>query len=142
MNEAQLLEKLAKIEALFAGTTFDGEKAVAGEALVRMQERLEALRAEVPPVEMQFSMTDSYSKQLFMALLRRYGLSPYRYKRQKHTTVMVRVPERFVNETLWPEFQELSKVLHQHLKEITLKTIQTGIFADTSEADVVLELPE
>lgn len=141
MDEAQLLEKLAKIEALFAGTTFEGEKAVAGEALQRMRERLEVFRAEAPPVEMQFSMSDAYSKQLFMALLRRYGLRPYRYKRQKRTTVMVRVPERFVNETLWPEFQELSEVLQRHLQEITHKIIRNGIFPDTSEADVVQELP-
>ena len=42
MTEADLQMKLKKIEALFAGATFDGEREAAGEALKRMMERLEA----------------------------------------------------------------------------------------------------
>ncbi|HEY9607478.1 MAG TPA: hypothetical protein V6C85_38190 [Allocoleopsis sp.] len=38
--------------------------------------------------------------KLFLALLRRYGVEPYCYSRQKHTTVMARVPVSFANETL------------------------------------------
>ena len=140
MMEADLQAKLRKIEALFAGATFDGERVAAGEALKRMMERLEASRQAAPPVEMQFSLSDSFAKKLFLALLRRYELKPYRYKRQKYTTVMVRVPEQFVNETLWPEFQELSKVLEEHLEQITETIIRENICSDTREASEVRQL--
>jgi hypothetical protein len=58
-----------------------------------------------------------------MALLRRYGLDPYRYRRQRRTTVVVRAPRRFVDETLWPEFQELNEVLTAHLDDVTRRVI-------------------
>lgn len=140
MTEYELQAKLRKIEALFAGATFDGERAAAGEALKRMMERLEACRQAEPPIEMQFSLSNSFSKKLFMALLRRYELKPYRYNRQKYTTVMVRVPERFLNETLWPEFLELDKVLSDHLLQITEKIIRENICSDTREASEVQQL--
>jgi hypothetical protein len=140
VTESEIRDKLRKIEALFSGATFEGEKAAAGEALQRMRERLSACERAAPPIEMQFSMSSTFSKRLFMALLRRYDLKPYRYKRQKHTTVMVRVPEAFVNETLWPEFQELNRVLNEHLLQITEKLIQENIFPDTTDARVVAEL--
>ena len=59
-------------------------------------------------IEMKFSLRDVWSRQLFVALSRRYGLKPYRYPRQRRTTAMLSAPERFINDTLWPEFQELS----------------------------------
>ncbi|MEA2068017.1 MAG: hypothetical protein U9P12_02340 [Verrucomicrobiota bacterium] len=140
MTEFELQAKLRKIEALFAGATFDGERAAAGEALKRMMERLEASRQEEPPIEMQFSLSGYFSKKLFQALLRRYELKPYRYKRQKYTTVMVQVPERFVNEILWPEFQELDKLLNEHLMQITEKIIRENICSDLSEVSEVQQL--
>ena len=45
------------------------------------------------------------SYKVFVTMLRRYGLRPYRYHCQRYTTVMIQVPERFVTETLWPEFR-------------------------------------
>jgi tRNA nucleotidyltransferase (CCA-adding enzyme) len=81
-----------------------------------------------------------WSKKLFLALLRRYGIEPYRYRRQKHTTIMARVPVSFVNDTLWPEFQELNQTLRSYLDEVTNRVITTGIYADSSEAEVRQEL--
>ena len=43
---------------------------------------------------------------------------PYRYKRQRYTTVMARVPTMFLHPTLWPEFRELSRTLQQILLEV------------------------
>jgi hypothetical protein len=53
---------------------------------------------------------------------------------------MARVPVSFVNETLWPEFQELNKTLRSYLDEVTDRVITTGIYADSSEAEVRQEL--
>src|SRR5262245_20487343 len=100
--EAQLREKLRKIEALFAGAGTTGERLAAEAALRRVQARLAELQRVDPPVEMQFSMPDQWSRRLFVALCRRYGLKPYRYRRQRLTTVVLRVPRGFVDEVLWP----------------------------------------
>lgn len=53
---------------------------------------------------------------------------------------MARVPVSFVNETLWPEFQELNKTLRSYLDEGTDRVITTGIYTDSSEAEVRQEL--
>src|ERR671916_2307768 len=118
-DEAQLREKLRKIEALFAGAGTVGEKLAAGAALERVRARLAELERSDKPVEMQFSLPDQWSRQLFLALCRRYGLKPYRLYRQRVTTVMLRVPKGFVDQVLWPEFQELNAALMQYLSEVT-----------------------
>ena len=102
MDEAKLIEKLRLIEALHAGTTFDGEKVAAERAKDRILKRLTLCEKEDPPIEYRFSMTDMWARKVFVALLRRYGIRPYRYRRQRHTTVTSMVSRRFVDETLWP----------------------------------------
>jgi tRNA nucleotidyltransferase (CCA-adding enzyme) len=69
-----------------------------------------------------------------VALCRRYGLSPYRYRRQRLTTVVLRAPRDFVHEVLWPEFQELNQALTTYLSEVTLKVIREEVHGDASEA--------
>ncbi|GAB4174835.1 MAG: hypothetical protein Fur006_04930 [Coleofasciculaceae cyanobacterium] len=139
-EEQKLIEKLQHIEALFAGATTTGEKVAAANALERIRERLKNVQKLDPAVEYKFTLSDVWSKKLFLALLRRYGIQPYRYHRQKHTTVMARVPVSFVNDTLWPEFQELNQTLRSYLDEVTNRVITTGIYADSSEAEVRQEL--
>ncbi len=87
-------------------------------------------------------MTDQWSRRLFLALCRRYGLRPYRYRRQRLTTVMVHVPRDFVDQVLWPEFEELNQALTSYLNEVTLRVIREDVYADASEAaEVALALP-
>jgi hypothetical protein len=132
--EARLREKLRKIEALFAEAGTAGEQQAAEAALQRVQARLAELQRQDPAVEMQFSMPDQWSRRLFVALCRRYGLKPYRYRRQRLTTVVLRVPRGFVDEVLWPEFGELNQALVNYLNEVTLRVIREEIHADASEA--------
>ena len=80
-------------------------------------------------------MQDEWEKKLFIGLLRRYDLKPYRYRGQRYTTVMVRVPTRFVDETLWPEFKELSHTLRTYLNDVTDRIIRTEIHGDSSAAE-------
>ena len=133
-DEAQLREKLRKIEALFAGAGTVGEKLAAEAALERVRARLSELERSDKLIEMQFSLPDQWSRQLFLALCRRYGLKPYRLYRQRLTTVMLRVPKRFVDQVLWPEFQELNAALVQYLNEVTTRVIREEVHRDTSEA--------
>jgi len=133
-DEARLLEKLRDIEALFAGATTDGERFAAAEARKRIQLRLKAMEEADPPVEYKFSVGDGWSAKLFMALCRRYDIKPFRYRGQRRTTLMARISKRFVDETLWPEYQQLSAVLRQHLDAVTERVIVAAIHQDTSDA--------
>ncbi len=134
MDESHLLEKLAKIEALFAGTTSDGERVAAAEARRRILERLTEVRALDPPIEYKFTLADAWSRRVFLALCRRYELVPYRRRGQRYTTVMLKVPRRFVDETLWPEYTQLSDTLRSYLEEVTERVVSQVLQADSSEA--------
>lgn len=99
--EQLLVAKLQRIEALYARAGSEGERVAAERARERIQARLAELAAEEPPVEFRFSLADQWSRHLFVALLRRYGIQPYRYSRQRRTTVMARLSDSFVNESKW-----------------------------------------
>ena len=145
MDEARLKEKLRLIEALFAGAKTAGEKDAADRAKQRILERLSSLGASDPPIAFKFTLRDMWQRKVMVALMRRYGLKPYRYRGQRYTTVMTKAPRRFINETLWPEFQEISETLHTYLAEVTERVVSEVICRDNSEADVVdepLQLPE
>ena len=140
--EVELREKLRKIEALFSGAGTAGERLAAEAALQRVLARLVDLERRDPAIEMQFSMADQWSRRLFLALCRRYGLAPYRYRRQRLTTVMVRVPRGFVDQVLWPEFNELNRALVVYLNAVTLRIIREEVHSDASEAaEVAQALP-
>jgi hypothetical protein len=139
-TESQLREKLRKIEALFAGAGTAGERLAAEAALERVRMRLAEFGRRDPPAETQFSMPDQWSRHLFLALCRRYGLQPYRYHRQRRNTVMVRAPKGFIDQVLWPEFVELDKALQAYLQQVTLRVIREDVFADVSEAQEVSEV--
>ena len=142
MDERKLLDKLQRIEALFAGAATPGERVAAGNARDRIRARIKEVQEHDPPIEYRFSMGDMWSRKLFVALLRRYGIKPYRYYRQRHTTVMARVSKSFVDETLWPGFQELDATLRSFLEETTSRVIKQAIHSDSSEAAVTKQLPE
>lgn len=141
MDENYFKEKLRRIEALFAGAATPGERDAAGAARDRILLRLKELQEHDPATEWKFTLHDSWDVKVFCALCRRYGLHPYRYPRQRRTTVVVRAPNSFVDKTLWPEFEELSKSLRQYLTEVTDRLISSEIHKDTSEAEEVQEKP-
>ncbi len=136
MDEQKLVEKLRLIERLYAGAATSGERLAAESARERIRGRLHKLQGQDRPVEYRFSLGDEWSRKLFVTLLRRYDLKPYRYRGQRHTTVMVRAPKHFVDETLWPEYQELSQSLRAYLNEVTDRVIKEEIHGDSSEAEV------
>ena len=135
-EEHRLIEKLQRIEALFAGAATPGEREAAGQARERIRTRLLAQQRADPPLEYTFNLRDQWSHKLLIALLRRYQIRPYRYRGQRYTTIMARLPKRFVDEILWPEFQELNKTLATFLSEMTDRVIQQGIEANNSEIEV------
>lgn len=135
MAEAnKLLETLRRIEKLHARTDVAGERDASAVALAAIRARLAQLEQSDPPVEYKFKVADSWSQRLLIALLRRYGIEPYRYRGQRYTTVMARVSRSFVDNTLWPEFSELCGVLRNYLSEVTERVIREAIHSDSSEA--------
>jgi hypothetical protein len=138
-EESALRDKLRKIEALFAGATTPGEKAAAGAAAERIRQNLKDAGSREPAIEYKFSLSDPWSRRLFVALCRRYGLKPFRYPRQRRQSIVVKAPRSFVDGTLWPEFQQLNEALVAYLVEITDKVIREEVHGETGEAD---EVPE
>ena len=86
-TEQELREKLRKIAALFEGATTGGERDAAAAALSRVRTALSAAEKTEQSVEFSFRLPDRWNRRLFLALCRRYGLRPYRYPRQRHSTV-------------------------------------------------------
>jgi hypothetical protein len=135
-NVHKLIDTLHKVEALHAGATTPGERDAAVAAIERIKKKLEQFVETDPPKEMQCTFSNHWSKQLFCALAKRYDLQPYRYHRQRHTTVMLRVPDRFLNEVLWPEFEGLNEELRKYLDDITANIISEAIFKGSPEEEV------
>ncbi len=138
-EEAALREKLRKIEALFAGAATTGEKAAAGSAAERIRARLREEEKREKPVEIRFSLPDPWSRHMFIALCRRYGLRPYRYPRMRRQSVIVRAPETFLSTVLWPEFEEINAALTEYLAKVTDKVIREEVNKETGDAE---EIPE
>jgi len=88
-------------------------------------------------IEWKFSIPDIWSRQLFIALCRRYGLQPFRHTRMHRQTVMIKGPKSFIEQTSWPEFQELNAALEAYLSEITEKVIREEVHGETGEAEEV-----
>ena len=133
-TEKEPREKLRKISALFEGATTSGERYAAAAAIDRVRKALAVAAQMEQPVETQFTLSDQWSRRLFTALCRRYGLAPYRYRRQRHTTVVVRAPRSFINNTLWPEFLQIKDALDEYLNEATERIIREEVYGNSAEA--------
>ena len=49
---------------------------------------------------------------------------------------MARVSRRFVEETLWPEFEEFSRVLRTHLEEVTDRVIAEAVSPESQDEEI------
>lgn len=140
MTREEIIAKIRKVEALYTGSTIAGEMNAAASAL----ERLNAQLAAIPEAatEFQISLPDPWKRQLFLALARRHGLVPFRKYRQRRATVMLRATPSMIHQVLWPEFLELSKLLHSYLDEATRDIITRGVHGDLSDAPEQPNLPD
>jgi len=134
-TEQELRQKLRKIAALFEGATTPGERDAAAAAIDRIRAALGAAERIEQSVEMSFRLPDRWNRRLFTALCRRYGLTPYRYPRQRHSTVVLRAPASFIQNTLWPEFLQIKNALDEYLNEATERIIREEVFGDSEEAE-------
>jgi hypothetical protein len=136
MDEAALKSKLATIVALPVGASA-AQKTQEGNSVRKdTSARLKDTGEVEPEVEFQFSLTEDWQRQLFAALARRHGLRPFRLSGQRQTTVMLRAPERFIDETFWPQYEQLAASLRGWLEEVTGRVISEVLQED---GDVVEE---
>lgn len=89
-TEAELKDKLRKIEALFAGAITAGERGAVQAANDRILTKLRDLEGQEAQIEIKFTLGDNWNKRLFLALCRRDGLKPYRRHGQRRITIMLR----------------------------------------------------
>lgn len=112
-------EKLRKIEALIKGAKTAGEKNAAESAKKRILKKYPHVQFQREKIEFTIHTVDHWHKKLLIAILRKYGLHPYRYKGQKYTTVMVKVDKTFLNEIVWKEYEYFAEELEALIEEIT-----------------------
>jgi len=143
MTEEQLRERLRKIAALFEGAKTEGEREAAAAAMNRVKQSLNDLPPDQtrgsfyrfePIIEMQFSLPDRWQRRLMSALCRRHGLVPFRYRRQRMTTLMVRGRRGYIENILWPEYCQLRDALDEYLAAATDRIIREEVFNDAREA--------
>lgn len=135
-DEQNLIEKLRRIEALFSRPGTDGERDAAARARDRILQKLResaphaAAREDPtmdPAVEYRFSLSDPWSQRLLLALLRHHGISPYRRRGQRRTTITARVSRRFVDDVLWPQFRGFERELREYFDRSTDRIIEQAL---------------
>ena len=112
-------EKMKKVEALIARAGTEGER----QSAIFAKERLQKSVAEIV-VEYTIRMNDVWHKRLFTAICHKYALNPYRYYRQKYTTVMVKISKEFLDVVVWPEYLKYAKILEELVDEIASEVIK------------------
>ncbi|MCY4550348.1 MAG: hypothetical protein OXC28_18435 [Defluviicoccus sp.] len=139
VDDDELTAKLAKIEALFRGAAGPGERVAAAAAMDRLRGRLAASDGNSEPeVELKFSLPDMWSVRLFIAVCRKHAVRPYRYARQRRTTVMVRARERDFDREVWPEFNMLHTELEIYFGDVTDHLITRAMRSDGDDNAIEL----
>jgi hypothetical protein len=137
-EEDKLIDRLRTIEATFAGSTGADS---ADQARTRILAVVAELATKEPPVEFQMSARDFWSHRVLIALLRRYGVKPYRYPRQRPMTVMAKMSPSFAHEILVPEYRRFSSVLEEYFHGVTERVVEEIFGGDSGEVLIVKGSP-
>jgi hypothetical protein len=134
MNEEQeIIDAFATIERNHAAL-YSLAAASSEEAKAAIAARYKALHTDQLK-EYQCSLKTEWEQVVFQSLLKRYGIKAYRYRKQRRTTVLIRVSEPFMNDLLWPIFRDVmfkvrirfSEVLRGFLPSIAAGPFTTAI---------------
>ena len=135
VDDEELRAKLAKVEALFRRAGSPGERTAAAAAMERLHGRLAGPGgSREPEVELQFSLPDAWSVSLFVAVCRKHGVRPYRYRRQRRTSVVVSAREREFNRVVWPEYSRLQTELESYFEDVTDHLISRVMGSDGDDS--------
>ena len=137
VDDEELRAKLAKVEALFRRAGSPGERAAAKAAMGRLHGRLAGSAGkDEPEVELQFSLPDAWSVSLFVAVCRKHGIRPYRYRRQRRTSVVVSAREREFNRVVWPEYSRLQTELESYFEDVTDHLVSRVMGSDGDDSNL------
>ena len=117
VDDAELNARLSRMAKAFRTTGRHTE--MYGADTDPEQSRIGSCTYTEPETELQFSFFDPLLIKLFLAVCRKHGIRPFRYSRQKQTTVMVRAREQEFQRTVWMEFSLLEAELVSCLEGIT-----------------------
>ncbi|MCI5078713.1 hypothetical protein [Oricola sp.] len=136
-QRSELEERLRKVEALFERAGSAGEAAAAAAAVDRLQAKLGKLppRREDPEIELQYSLPDLWAVRLFYAVCRKHGVTPYRYSRQRRTTVVVKVRRSHFMKVVDGEFQLLHREMMDYFNETAEHLIRNVMKSDGNDYD-------
>ncbi|MBK7862509.1 MAG: hypothetical protein IPJ65_28660 [Archangiaceae bacterium] len=137
MTEAELKRKLAAIEALLQRATTEGERAAAENVFAKLKQKAPAEQ----PEDVQFTVPDPWGRKLFIAMVRKAGLEPFRLRGQRRTTVMVHGRRSFVVDTVWREFTAAHATLSEYLEEVTDRVIRETLGETEADAKERPALP-
>jgi len=130
-----LAEKIAKVEALLAGATTEGERKAASRARDRLRKKTDTATQEY-----SVRVDSHWKKKLFVAICRKHGYQTYRYRGQKHTTTMLQVSKTAMDEVLWPEFKQFGDMFEELAKEIMDELIGKIYHGDVEETVIAGKL--
>ena len=130
MTEADLLRKLAAIEALLGGATSHGEVDAARAAKERIEARLGAL----PPrcQDWHFTLNEAWSRKLFTAMAKKFGLETFRYKGQRRTSLVIHATLEKKHE-LWRQFLSAHQAMATHIDELAERLIRQALGEATDD---------
>jgi len=151
MNDERsaLFERLRKIQALYDAPGTAGEQAAAAAAAERLRERLRepgspsTERAPAPAsaaeavIEFRIKVEDAWSRRLFLAIARHHGASPFRYRGQRRSSVMLKATRTVMNRRIMPHYQAAEVVLREHFDAIAAQVIRDSL--QVSDEDAVEE---
>lgn len=86
----------------------------------RIRARLQASATAADVEEFQFNLKNDWEMIVLQALLKRYGIKSYRYRKQRKSTVLFRVSKQFMDELLWPIFNDVAGKLFERFTQVTM----------------------
>jgi len=74
-------------------------------------------------------------------LARRYSLRLYRYPCQRHSSVVLRAPEKFLRDVFLPQYDRMRDVLHEHLDAVAERVI-AEVLEHEENGTPIAEVPQ
>lgn len=74
--------------------------------------------------------------RIFVALCRKHGVKPYRYPRQRRTTVMIRVRPEAFDSTVGAEFRDLHAELVAYFQDTVDHLIADAMRSDGDDGNI------
>ena len=133
------LDKLTKIEALIQRAASDGERQAAQLAKERLISKVSLDQAD-KPIEYRVSLSSEWEKRLFVAICGKHGFKTYRYNRQKYTTARLLISKNMMDNLLWPDYLQYSKILRELVEDITKEVINSIHYVNEEELVIAGEI--